>query len=195
MDIQEPVRWLLLVVLVPLWLAAGLGDWWCHRRTHIERNSGALESALHAMMLVEIGLPLLLVLFFEVNAALFAVMLAILVIHAVTAWVDVQYASTHREIRPLEQHMHSLLEVLPLTAIGMLALAYWGQFLALFGAGDEVARFTLELKRHPLPGTVQAGVLGAALVLGVVPYAEEFIRCLRAGQRAPRKLAGARVDG
>ncbi|TXI79463.1 MAG: diguanylate cyclase [Cupriavidus sp.] len=191
---MEPVCLILLLVLVPLWLAAGVGDWWCHRRAHIECNAGPLESALHAMMLAEIGLPLLLVLFFEVNAALFAVMLAILVIHAVTAWVDVQYASTRREIAPLEQHMHSLLEVLPLTAIALLAMAYWDPFLSLFGVGPEAARFRLEVKREPLPGIAQVAVLAGAAVFGVLPYGEELVRCLRTRRRTGQTRTGdARV--
>src|SRR5687768_2139549 len=39
--------WLLNFILLPLWLAAGLVDYFCHRRTHIELTSGATESWLH----------------------------------------------------------------------------------------------------------------------------------------------------
>lgn len=54
---DDAIRFLLMCVIVPLWLLVGLGDWLCHRLTHIERNAGAKESLLHLLMLVEIGSP------------------------------------------------------------------------------------------------------------------------------------------
>ena len=37
---QDAARWLLMYGVMPLWIVAGLADWWCHRRTGIERTSG-----------------------------------------------------------------------------------------------------------------------------------------------------------
>ncbi|WP_444634536.1 diguanylate cyclase [Cupriavidus oxalaticus] len=176
---EHAARLVLMYGLVPLWLLAGTGDWLCHRLTHIERNAGVRESLLHMLMLAEVGLPLLMVLFLEVNALVIAVVLAALVIHEATAWWDVQYASKRRHIAPVEQHMHSLLEVLPMAAASYVVVMHWGQFLALFGAGSETARLALAWKPVPLPPGYLGGLLVAVALLGGLPYLEELWRCHR----------------
>ncbi|WP_342049739.1 MULTISPECIES: diguanylate cyclase [unclassified Cupriavidus] len=175
----DAVRTILMYGLVPLWILAGLGDWWCHRRTAIERNAGLRESAMHSAMMIEVGIPVLMALFLEINAMVFAAMLAGAAVHAITAWIDVAYATDHRTIRPIEQHMHSLLEVLPLAAVALIASVHWEQFLALFGAGPATPDYSLALKAVPLPAAEIAGLLVAILVLVVAPYAEELVRCAR----------------
>ena len=190
---QDAVRTILMYGVVPLWILAGLGDWWWHRRTAIERNAGVLESAMHSLMMVQVGIPVLLALFLEINAMLFAIMLVAVVVHAVTAWIDVAYASKWREIRPGEQHMHSLLEMLPVMAVALIASAYWDPFLALFGAGPAQADFALRLKDQPLPARYLAGLFVTLLFLVVAPYAEELLRCARArGQGRAAMPAGHR---
>jgi hypothetical protein len=185
---QDPTTLYLMFFLVPLWLLAGVGDWANHRRTAIERTAGPKESALHLLMLAEVGLPMLMALFLEINALVIAVMLLMLPIHEATAWWDVKYASSKREIPPLEQHMHSLLEVLPLTAVSFVVVRHWDQFLALFGMGQEAARMTLRLKAEGLPGWYLTALLLAVLLLAVLPYAEEFWRCV-SWQRRQRRTA------
>jgi hypothetical protein len=44
-----------------------------HRRTRIERTSGLRESAIHALMMTEISVPLLLTLLCEVNPLLLGI--------------------------------------------------------------------------------------------------------------------------
>lgn len=185
---DSPVRAILMYGLVPLWICAGLGDWLCHKRTRIESNAGVPESIMHSLMMAEVGVPVLLALFLEINAALFAVMIAGAAVHAVTAWIDVQYASARRDIRPVEQHMHSLLEVLPIAAIALLAAAYWDQFIALFGQGDAVADFSLRPKTDPLPPAYLTGLLVTIALFVAAPYAEELVRCARAYR--PRGVPG-----
>lgn len=178
---EAAVRSILMYAIVPLWIAAGLGDWWFHRRTRIEQNAGAKESAFHLVMMVEVGLPVLLALFLEINAALLLVMAAAVVIHAATAWADVRYAYPLREIRPNEQHMHSFLEVLPVTALALIAVAHWDQVVALCGLDDAAPDFSLRRKEEPLPPTYVTALLAAVGLFVALPYAEEFLRCLRAG--------------
>ncbi|CAG2135150.1 hypothetical protein LMG19282_01037 [Cupriavidus campinensis] len=186
---QEPVRLILMYGLIPLWILAGLGDWWFHRRQRIEINAGVRESVMHSLMMVQVGVPVLLVLFFEVNALLFAIMIAGVVVHAVTAWFDVRYAVSRRTVPPNEQHVHSLLEMLPVTAVAMLAAAHWDQFLALFGAAAEPPSLTLTPKRDPLPPLYLMGLFAALGLLVVLPYAEELLRCLRAQAARARPVA------
>ncbi|RZT31368.1 diguanylate cyclase [Cupriavidus agavae] len=176
---QEAVRTILMYGVIPVWILAGLGDWWSHRRTQIERNAGLAESAMHSLMMAQVGIPVLLALFFEINALLLAAMVAGIAVHAVTAWIDVRYASRFREIVPFEQHMHSLLEVLPITAFLLVASVHWDQLLALFGGAGE-PDYRLRLKEEPLPASYLAGLMATLLVFVVAPYAEELLRCARA---------------
>jgi hypothetical protein len=169
----------LLYFVLPLWLVAGVADYLCHRATHIERTSGYRESLLHLLMFAEVAVPLLAALFLEINAAIILLMIAGFVLHQATALWDVSFAIDKRYVSPVEQHVHSFLEMLPLMGIVIVVILHWPQFLALFGAGPEDARFTLSLKHQPLPWSYVATFLIAVMLLEVMPYAEELVRGLR----------------
>ena len=175
--------WILAWVIVPAWIGAGALDWLCHRRGYIERTAGAQESLLHLLMFAEVGLPLLAVLLLEVNALVFVIAIVGFAAHEATSLWDVTYASRHREITPLEQHVHSFLELLPLTAILLLAVLHPGQVLALMGLGSERASFFLAWKRPPLPFAYLAMVFGAATAFALLPFVEELVRGIRARRR------------
>lgn len=83
----------LMYVIVPVWLFAGIADWACHRTSQIELTSGPKESLLHFIQLGTVGLPLMAVLFMEVNAAILLVMAVGVVLHQAAAVVDVRYAN------------------------------------------------------------------------------------------------------
>ena len=148
---MSPQQSIVLYIVVPLWLVAGFADWLCHRRSHIETTSGAKESALHLLMLAEVGLPLLAALYLEVNALILGIVLLGLFAHEATVYVDVRYASSRRHISPPEQLIHSVLDMSPLLLLLLLASANWGQWLALFAMGNEPARFDLAWSAPP-PG-------------------------------------------
>jgi hypothetical protein len=173
----------LMYFVLPAWLAAGLADWLCHRATRIEDNAGPRESVFHLVLLAEMGVAVLLALFFRINALVLAVMLAAYALHEFTTWLDLRYAQTAREIRPVEQIVHGFQEGLPLLGLTLIVLLHWEQFLALFGLGAATADFTLRLKQPPLPPAYSLGAVAAAIVFNVVPYVEELLRGLRA-QRA-----------
>ena len=135
----------LLYVVLPLWLLAGIADWFCHRATRIESTSGAKESLIHLLMLAEAGVAVLLGLFLEIDALVIAIMIACWLLHEVTAHWDLRYAVTRREVRPIEQHVHNYLGAIPFMALSLLILPHWPQFLALFGAGPETADFSLSV--------------------------------------------------
>lgn len=171
---------ILMYFVLPLWLAAGFADWLCHRHSRIEVTSGPKESVLHLVALAEMGVPVLLALFFEINALVIAVMLAAFVLHEATTLWDLTYASSTREITPIEQHVHSFLEMLPHMGLAFIVLLYWDQFLALFGLGSEVERFDLTLKQPPLALGYTVTILVAVLLFNILPYTEELLRGLRA---------------
>lgn len=176
---REAARRFLLGFILPMWQMAGFADWACHRATRIEENSGTKETLLHLLMLVEMGLPTLAALFLEINAPVLAMMVAAFVAHEATALWDVSYAVTRREVTPLEQHVHSFLEVLPLMAASFLCALHWPQFQELVGAAPR-RDWGIRLKRHALPASVVAPTLAGVGALNVAPYLEELWRDLRA---------------
>ena len=111
----------------------------------------------------------------------------------ITIW-DVSYATTARSVTPIEQHVHSFLEMIPLMAILCVVSIHWGQFLALFGVGSERARFDLVWKSEPLPVAYIVSVLVVILLFEFLSYVEEFLRGLRAnaGQLVPPAARNAR---
>lgn len=108
--------------IFPLWLAAGGADWLCHRRTHIERTSGSRESLLHLALFLEIAIPALLALWLEITAPLLVLMALGVLAHMLTSWWDTSFAQPRRYIAPIEQQVHSWLEMLPFFALLIVAL-------------------------------------------------------------------------
>jgi hypothetical protein len=139
-------RWLVGAVM-PLWLGAGLADWYRHKQTHIENTAGARESMIHSLMMTEAGIPVTLGLFCEVNPGVLAVCATALAAHGLTAYWDVSYAEQRRRVTPVEQHIHSVLEMTPVMATGFLAALYW----------DQVGDAALPAPQADHPGSAAAG--------------------------------------
>jgi hypothetical protein len=173
-------RNVLMYFVLPLWLAAGFADWLCHRASNIATTAGPKESAIHLLMFVEMAVPVMAALHFEINAGILYLMLFCFLAHEATALWDVYFAIDKREVTPIEQHVHSYLSILPLMSLVMVSILNWPQFLAMWGLGTESARFALVAKQPPLPWTYILSVLGAVIVLEVIPYVEELVRGLRA---------------
>lgn len=187
--LDDPMVLILMYFVLPVWLIAGFADWLCHRATHIESTTGAKESLIHLLMFAEVGIPLLAAMFLEVNALVIAVMIVTFFVHEATAMWDVRYATTARTVSPIEQHVHSFLEMIPLMGVVIVVAVHWGQFLALFGAGTEKARFDLTWKQEQLPVAYIAVVMVIIVLFELLPYVEEFFRGLRAnsGRLVPAK--------
>jgi hypothetical protein len=182
--LNDPSVLILMYFILPVWLLAGCADWLCHRASHIETTTGAKESMLHLLMFAEIGVPLLAAIFLQINAGIIALMIAAFFVHEATALWDVSYAVTARNVTPIEQHIHSFLEMIPLMAILFIVSLHWGQFQALFGFGSETARFDLNWKEEPLPATYVISIMAVILAFELIPYIEEFFRGLRANRGA-----------
>ncbi|WP_343628258.1 diguanylate cyclase [Roseateles sp.] len=180
---DQPAQWILMVFVIPVWLLAGVADWICHRAADIGHTAGAKESLIHLLMFAEVGVPVLAGLFLEINALVLAVMLIAFLAHEATALWDVRYASSRRVVGPIEQHVHSFLELVPLMAIVLAAVAHWPQCLALFGGGNEAADWSLRRKEPPLPASYLLAVLASITLLEIVPFVEELLRGWREGGR------------
>ncbi len=182
---------LLLGALLPVWLLAGVADWACHRRERIELSAGWEESALHLLMLGEVGLAVVLLLWWQVTATALLLVLVACVLHEITLWVDLTYASARRVIPPIEQWVHSLQMGLPWLGLLTLCIVYRGQALAMLGLGSATADWGLRLRDPPVPVAAKAAVLVAALVMVVLPFLQEWQRG-RAVRRALPPLDRAR---
>lgn len=173
----------ILYVFIPLWIIVGFGDWLFHRITKISETSGVKESLLHFLMLSEIGIPLLMGLFLEINALVLGIMMIGFVAHEATVLWDLRYAVDKRTILPGEQVIHSFQELLPLMMLVLLVFLHWDQFIALVSMNGQ-ADFQLRMKENPLPPSYLAGVIGSAGLLIALPYMEEFWRCYSASHAA-----------
>lgn len=168
----------LLYFILPLWVAAGFADWLCHRQARIESNAGPKESLIHLVMMGEAGIAVLAGLFFAVNSAVILLMLIAWALHEVTTMWDLVYANSAREVNAIEQRVHDFLGAMPLLALSFILIIYWGQFLAIFGLGDEPAdwSFTLrDLEVGPIHFWGLLGLMGINLLL----FIEELLRGLR----------------
>ncbi|MGW2865498.1 diguanylate cyclase [Streptomyces sp. NPDC001205] len=178
--VEDANRRFLLYGVLPMWVLPGVADWWMHRRTRIEDTSGAHESAVHALMMTEAGVPVAVGLLAKINPLVLSVMGGAALAHGATALYDVSFATGRREVRPIEQHIHSFLEVLPLTAMAFAACLHPEAVRATLRGGPGADDWELLPKERPLPARYLAA-LGATIAVGVgLPYAEEMRRCLRA---------------
>ena len=174
---------ILMYFVLPAWLVAGFADYLCHRAARIESTSGPKESLLHLLQFAEMAVPTLAAIFLEINALIILIMIVCLLLHEATAIWDVSYAYATRTVTPTEQHVHSLLEMLPLMGLLIIITLHWQQFLALFGLGRETAQFGLRIKEGPPSALYVTIMLSLVLLFEVLPYLEEFVRTLAFARR------------
>jgi hypothetical protein len=178
-DLHQLIAGFMLWVLLPLWFIAGVADYLLHRRTAIEHTSGWGESRLHVLQAVAIAIPMVAGVFLEINGAVIAIMLVCVAVHTLAAIWDVRYTASRRYISPLEQHVHSHIEYIPLVAVALVVLLSWNSFLGLLaGRADG-----LQLRHKPLPVSVVVVNLTAIFILQGVLLADEARRSWVAKKR------------
>jgi hypothetical protein len=170
---------LILYGLLPLWGVAGFIDWCCHRATKVESTSGLRESLVHSLMGVQLGIPILLCLTFEVNVLVLLICAVMWITHEIAAHWDVHYATPRRHISIWEVHVHNYMATVPLYLFMLVVILNWD--VAVKAATLDWAG---HLALHPLserPGgrAYLPRYLTFMAVLCVFPYLEENIRCLR----------------
>jgi hypothetical protein len=174
----------MLWALYPLWLAAGWLDYRCHRATDLPHASGVAESALHLAMLVEVGAGLLAPLLLEVTGAVLAGMWGLVVLHFATSIADTRVADGRRRIGVLEQHVHGVLDMMPLMGTAIATVLHWDAVRAALSGAPGA--FALRWRDPPLSGWVLAAVLVPAVAFAIVPGVREFAAARRAARMAPR---------
>lgn len=188
--VPDTALWMLLGgVVFPVWLAAGLLDYAIHYRQRIEHSTGPYESALHLLQALEVGAPMLIVLFLEVTAPVFLAVLALVLLHAWTSWRDTCFAASVRVVGPAEQKAHAVLDTAPWFALALLALIHRDALAPLLDPGT--ADWGLRLREAPFPPRVIAAVIAASLACGLLPAIAELRRGRRA--RAARQPPAARA--
>ncbi len=173
---MDAARLLLMYAVVPLWIAAGLADWWCHRRTRIESTSGLAENLFHWVLLAEGGVVLLAAALLEVNGFVLLLAGAMFLAHEATTFVELRYTVPRRDVRPAEQMVHSFMEILPLALLMLLAVIAWEQ-----GTAADLA---VRPKTQPWPAAYLLSVAAAVAVCNLLPMTEETLRCFRSRTRA-----------
>jgi hypothetical protein len=174
----------ILCVMLPLWLLAGFCDWICHRHSHIERTAGPREPALHLLLYLLVAIPIALSLYLAIGALLLCFMAACVAAHmAVSVW-DTSFAQPRRHISPLEQHIHSYQDMLPLFALTLTAVVHWDALR------DPLWRWSV--RDHPLLPDIWAWTVLLALLAGMLAIVEELLRCLRAARQSMSGIGTAR---
>ncbi len=179
MDSTHVLMNLLLYVFLPLWGIAGFVDWLCHRATHIESTSGLIESLMHSLMGVQVGLPILLCLLFRINVLILLICLFLLVMHELVAHWDVSYASPRRKISIWEMHAHSYLATLPFFMLSMVAVINWPVVLNLISLNWQGQMSFVPMEYYHGGKAYIWAYMIFTVCVGIVPYIEENIRCLR----------------
>lgn len=193
---DTPASTLLGFVVFPLWIASGFLDWTCHRRTGIAVTSGLKENALHWLLLLEGLAGVAAVVLLRIDAAVLLFLLVLFLAHEATVLWDLNASTLVRDVDPMEQMVHSFQELLPLAAIGLLAIDAWPQVLALVGRGDEPADWSVRLKEVQVTPLLIAAA-AAVVLLNLLPLFEEALACLRARRgpaRHPERRAHPRVE-
>ena len=185
--VEETIYRVLMFFIIPVWIAAGFLDFICHRRSHIAELAGAKESWIHLLMFAQVGLALLMGAFLQATALTLVLMLLLLIGHELAGYWDLHYAGSRRTITPLEQQVHSFLELMPLFALISVVIMNWDVAMALAGIGHGERQWSLTLKASSLPTWYLVSVAVAVVLFSVVPYVIELRDGLRAdrAKRAP----------
>jgi hypothetical protein len=168
MDTARTLESLLIFGVFPLWMLAGVADWFCHRASDIERTSGSRESQLHLLLFAEIAIPIAAITLLHVTTPVLLLFAVGVIAHFATSWADTNYAQPKRFISPLEQQVHSFLEMLPLFGLILLAVLVRDQLTE--------PDWRLVARGFAWPGA--HAVIGA-LCLGAAFILEEWWRCAR----------------
>jgi hypothetical protein len=173
---------ILIYAVLPLWMAAGFADYFCHRASNMTEASGAREAILHWIGFSEVGVAFLVIVFLKLNALTLAALIFLGIAHEITIHFDLALGSRTRIVTVWEQHLHSFLEVLPITVLLLVFIMHWPQTQALFGVGSERADFSLALGDAP-PWRSLGVLLAAFTIFAIIPYGDELRRGLRAQAR------------
>ena len=168
----SPLAWTLAWFGLLAWLLAGTLDFACHRRTDLPHTSGVAESTLHLLQLGLVGAAIMLGMLLEPTTPVIAAMALLVLLHAVVGYLDTRRAYPRRAILPFEQHVHSVLDMAPWIALGLVVASTWPAAI-----GGE---WRLALRQPALPAWIWLMVLVPAALLAWLPALLEWRAAWRA---------------
>lgn len=160
-----------------VWLLAGTADFICRRRTDLPHTSGLRESSLHLLQLGLMGMGLTMALAFALTRAVLAVLALLVLVHAVVGYLDTRSAYGRRELRPVEQHVHSVLDMAPIAGLAIAVFVY-----------ADLSQGGWRWREPALGAPVWAAIIGPALLLCVAPALLEFRAAWLARHAAPPRV-------
>lgn len=150
-----------------IWLTVGLGDFIAHWRTDLPHTSGVPESATHLIQLGLLGMAVVGALAFEVGRSSVLLMLVLVIAHAVVGYIDTRIAFRCRRVLfPIEQHIHSVLDMAPIIAFAWWVISTWP---AATNPGWQ-----LDPRQPALPVAIWLAAIVPAVLLCGVPAVMEF---------------------
>jgi hypothetical protein len=158
----------------PAWLIAGAFDYWCHRRSSIESTSGVVESLYHVAQLATMAIIVLGIALFAGSLTAFAIVVAAGLCHTVLSYLDVRFTDQRRYISPLEQHVHAVLDIVPLASIALWIVLEWP---------NASGTWRLQWRTPMLSGLQLAAIFISVFVVAGAPVLEELWRTARAAGR------------
>ena len=174
---------LILYGLLPLWGISGFIDWCCHRATRIEHTSGLKESLMHSVMGVQLGIPIVLCLTFQVNVLILLLCMLAWLLHEFVAHWDVAFATPRRHISIWEVHVHNYMATIPSYLLMLVLVINWETTQKLLTL-DFAGEFTFRRLEQPLgSSSYLRNYLMFMTVLCVLPYIEENLRSLRVAMK------------
>lgn len=127
------------------------------------------EARLHLVQIGLLGVATILVLAFRPGWGLTGAVGILVVAHAVVAYFDTRTAYGVRPITPFEQHVHSILDLAPWIALGVLATQHV----------DDGMGLDLSLRTPALPVALWLAVLLPAAMCCALPAALELWASIR----------------
>jgi hypothetical protein len=168
---------MILFLIMPLWGLSGLLDWWCHRKSEIEKTSGIKESFLHSLMGAQIGIPIFLGIFFELTVLTYLIMFVFLILHEVVAHYDVRFAEPKRKISIWEMHAHNYLATIPLYIFALVSVLGWGTVKNTLSLSWGES-FYFKVRDVPIGGDKYYILYGIFMsIVCVFPYVIELFTC------------------
>lgn len=149
-----------------IWLCAGCIDFLCHRRADLANTSGLPESLLHLLQTALMALMVIVWMAVAPGLGPLLLMATLVVAHAAAGYADTRVAWHRRPITPLEQHIHSILDVAPWVLLAAVAYAEYPQVrMQGWSWSWRAPAYTL---------SVWTAVLLPAFALCVLPLAREL---------------------
>jgi len=135
---------------------------------------------MHSLMGIQVGVPIALCLLFEINVLVMGICLLSWALHELVAHWDVHHAMDIRRISIWEMHAHNYLATLPLLMVLGVIATNWPTFVQLVSLNwaNQLSLMSREFSTGAQ--NYQRFYLLMVLLLGVLPYVEENVRCLKA---------------